>query len=145
MDASTTRREATDPRGFRLLRRAVAACLAAGAASVLAAPGSSAVDERYLQERAACERLSEGQDRAACLREAAAARAQALRGELDDGAADYRENSLARCRVLQGEDRRDCLSRMTGAGSVSGSVEGGGMLREYTTHELGAPAQPRGR
>jgi len=128
-------------RGLRALRRAAAAGLLAGAATAIAAPDRPAVEERYRQDRAACERLDAGQDRAACLREAAAARAQALQGALDDGAPDYRENSLARCRMLQGDDRRDCLSRMTGAGSVSGSVEGGGMLREYTTRELGGAAR----
>jgi len=132
-------------RGLQVLRGAAAATLLAGAATALAAPDRAAVEERYRQESAACERLEPGQDRTACLREAAAARTQAMRGALEDGATDYRANSLARCRMLQGEDRRDCLSRMSGAGSVSGSVEGGGVLREYTTRELGAPAQPRGR
>ena len=141
----TTRHHTSGRRGLRLLRRAAAATLLAGAATVLAAPDRPAVEERYRQERAACERLEAGQDQAACLREAAAARAQALQGALDDGAPDYRDNSLARCRMLQGDDRRDCLSRMTGAGSVSGSVEGGGVLREFTTRELGTPAQPSGR
>lgn len=132
-------------RVLRALRRAAPAGLLAGAATALAAPDRPEVEERYRQERADCERLEAGQDRTACLREAAAARAQALQGALDDGAPDYRENSLARCRMLQGEDRRDCLSRMSGAGSVSGSVEGGGVLREYTTRELGTPPQPLGR
>jgi hypothetical protein len=145
MNASTTTQDATGRRGLRWLRLAAAATLLAGAASVLAAPDRAAVEERYLQERAVCERLGADQDRAACLREAGAARAQALEGALNDGAADHRENSLARCRMLQGDDRRDCLSRMSGAGSVSGSVEGGGVLREYRTRERGAPGQPGGR
>lgn len=128
--------------GLRGLRGAATLALLACSGVAAAAPDRAAVQERYLQERAACERLAEGQDRAACLREAAAARAQALQGALDDGVIDYRANSLERCRRLQGEDQRDCLSRMGGAGTVSGSVEGGGVLREYRTRELGAPPQP---
>ena len=130
-----------DMRG-RWLRRLAAGAALACAFSVLAAPpGSTAVEARYQQERAACERPGAGQDRAACIREAAAARDQALRGGLDNPSADFRANSLERCKMLQGADRRDCVSRMTGGGSVSGSVEGGGMLREFVTRDVGEAPQ----
>jgi len=66
------------------------------------------------------------------LREAGAARAEAKRGVLgkDDNPADFERNRLARCDLHQGEDRELCLRRMRGEGTVSGSVEGGGILRE---------------
>jgi hypothetical protein len=35
--------------------------------------------------------------------------------------------------VLAGDERRDCLARMRGEGTVSGSVEAGGILREKVT------------
>ncbi len=73
---------------------------------------------------------NEGKDPA--LREAGAARAEAKRGILgkDDDPAQFERNRLARCDVHQGEDRELCLRRMRGEGTVSGSVEGGGILRE---------------
>lgn len=66
------------------------------------------------------------------LREAGAARAEAKRGILgkDDDPAEFERNRLARCDLHQGEDRELCLRRMRGEGTVSGSVEGGGILRE---------------
>jgi len=77
------------------------------------------------------------QDRATCQREAAAAAADARRGRLDDGPADYRANALRRCEALPEADRDACRLRMTGHGTASGSVEGGGIYREYI--EIVAP------
>ena len=73
---------------------------------------------------------NEGKDPA--LREAGAARAEAKRGILgkDDNPAEFERNRLARCDRHTGEDRDYCLRRMKGEGTVSGSVEGGGILRE---------------
>ena len=63
-------------------------------------------------------------------REAAAAR----RGHLGEGESDreYEHNALARCDVFKNEaDRHACVERVQ-HGSVSGSVEGGGTLTEYS-------------
>lgn len=126
-----------------LVGAAVAGLLAFASTACLAAEGDDAVQARYLRQRAACELLPPEQDRAACLREAAAARAEELRGTLEGApAGDYRANALARCNALGGTDRRDCISRMTGGGTTSGSVEAGGILREFVTKEI-APAPQR--
>ena len=82
------------------------------------------------------------QDRAACVREAGAARQEAQRGGLSTpgaGAADA--NALARCQNQPAADRADCEARVrgTGASSTSGSVMGGGVIRETVTP---LPAQP---
>jgi transcription elongation GreA/GreB family factor len=63
-------------------------------------------------------------------REAAAAR----RGHLgeDESDREYEHNALARCDVFKNEgDRHACVERVR-HGSVSGSVEGGGTLTEYS-------------
>ena len=44
--------------------------------------------------------------------------------------------------MLSGDERADCIARMNGEGSVSGSVGGGGILREKVTIVPGTPAEP---
>ena len=65
-------------------------------------------------------------------REAGAARDEARRGELARGenAAEFERNKFARCEKHMGEDRELCMRRMSGEGTVSGSVQGGGIYRE---------------
>lgn len=96
--------------------------LAAAATAAAAAPAEPRLN-RYVDS-------AEGKDPA--LREAGAARAEAKRGILgrDDNPAEFERNRLARCDLHKGEDRDLCLRRMKGEGTVSGSVEGGGILRE---------------
>ncbi|KAF1020232.1 MAG: hypothetical protein GAK30_02656 [Paracidovorax wautersii] len=74
-------------------------------------------------------------------REAGAAAAEARRGNLKDQGQDYRANALQRCAPLPADLRGDCESRVRGEGQVSGSVQGGGILREtVTTTIVPAPA-----
>jgi len=76
------------------------------------------------------------------VREEQAARQEARRGELarGDNPAEFERNRLARCDKHQGEDRDYCIRRMNGEGTVSGSVEGGGIYREL---RVTVPADPR--
>jgi hypothetical protein len=74
-----------------------------------------------------------GQDRATCLKELGAARGEAKHGNLTDAPSAYQNNALARCNGLPPADRQDCARRVSGDGSVSGSVKDGGILRETTT------------
>ncbi|GAA4335616.1 hypothetical protein GCM10023165_12200 [Variovorax defluvii] len=103
------------------------------------AAGSAARMER---ERASCDGVQ--QDREACRREAGAARQEAQRGGLAPaGAAEA--NALARCEMLQKpSDRVDCEARIRGAAnsSESGSVMGGGVIRETVT-PMPAPSPAR--
>ena len=108
---------------------ALGATLAAGTAA--AASGSlSDAQARYREDRAACMSGQSYQDQRTCLREAAAALAEAKRGRLGEGNSAFERNQLLRCERQTGEDRDDCVRRMR-EGSVSGSVEGGGVFREY--------------
>ncbi len=118
--------------------------LASGAAFAAGNAASADALARYQQERAVCLSGQSNQDRATCLREAGAALDQAKRGSLDDGAAQYARNATKRCDGLPDADRQDCIARMQGQGSTSGSVAAGGIVRELTTREVGAssPAKP---
>ncbi len=117
---------------------------AAGPAQALSPSESKAVQARYQQERNRCLDGSSNQDRATCLREAGAARAEAQKNGLGNGQAAYADNQRQRCAALPGDDRKDCLARMQGQGSTSGSVEAGGVLRELVTTvpAAAAPAAP---
>ncbi len=111
---------------------AVGAVLVAGMAA--AAGGNlSEAQARYQQDRAACISGQSYQDRATCLREAGAALQEAKRGRIGDGQSSYEQNQLIRCDRLAAGDREDCLRRMHGEGTVSGSVESGGIYRELRT------------
>jgi hypothetical protein len=76
------------------------------------------------------------QDRNACLREQGAAREAARRGALPStDPAVLRQNALARCSRQSPSDRAACEARVTGQGdtTVSGSVLGGGVIRQTVT------------
>ena len=119
-----------------------------GAAAVRAAEASGVpdADTRYRQERERCERIESPADRATCLREAAAARAEARRGMLTDRPDDpirYLENALKRCEPLPPDERADCEYRVRGGGTTRGSVEAGGIYRETVTREVERPREIR--
>lgn len=123
------------------VKASVLALCSAGAlmgATAQAAPGDDAAT-RYRMEREACVSGRSHQDRETCLREAGAAQGEARAGHLDDRAPSYRQNALERCRVLPGSDRDACVARIDGSGRVSGSVESGGIIREYVQREVGTP------
>jgi hypothetical protein len=142
------------------------ACATLGLAALLAplavhAAGTAATKAEqtemralYQRELAACRSGQTGQEPGACVREAHASYAQARRGGLGIAGAPYAANARQRCDALSGSDKADCVARMDGHGTVSGSVESGGMLRELKTYSVGtrpvspatpasAPPQPR--
>lgn len=141
------------PRTPSLRATLLGALLALAGMPALAAldRSSAEIQARYEQERADCmSGRTTNLDRATCLREAAAARDEARRQRLDSGNANYQRNATQRCAALRGEEARDCELRMRGAGTVSGSVGGGGVLRELHTIEVGpvievpvSPAPPK--
>lgn len=101
-----------------------------------AATAQAATDARsqYHEDRAACAGVAQ-ESRMACMREAGAAAQAARTGQLTSGdAGAYERNALARCEVFKtDEDRSDCEARVRSGATVSGSVEGGGLLREAVT------------
>lgn len=95
---------------------------------VLAAP--AAAQQRYQQDMAQC-KTAPPPNQAACRAEAGAALAAAKRGDLDDGPAAYERNARERCMALPAPERYECVARMRApASTISGTVAGGGQLRE---------------
>ncbi len=114
-----------------------AASLAGASVASAAGPRRAADSGIYQQEVAVCGHNQ--QDRAACLREAGAARQAAARGDLSNPP-DYRANAMARCARQEASDRAACEARVQGSGrtTVEGSVMGGGLIYETVT-----PVPPR--
>lgn len=103
------------------------------ATAAMAANNTSDANARYQAERAMCNSSQSYQDRATCLREAAAALQESKKGRLgsDQGANDmYKQNALTRCNALPADDRDACQRRIEGEGTTTGSVPEGGVLRE---------------
>lgn len=94
----------------------------------------------YQKERGWCMVNTVGDARATCLKEAGAAQAEKRQGTLDSNSTNYSANVTRRCGVYSGEDRLACIARMKGYGSESGSVQGGGIIRQVETITLPAPA-----
>jgi hypothetical protein len=130
--------------GFRLdqvpdLAWAILLVVAAACPPALSAGDA---DARYAQERAVCLGGQANQDRDTCLKEAAAARDEARRGELGNGPAPYADNAGRRCDALPAAERGDCQARMQGQGTTSGSVGAGGIYRELVTREPAVAPAP---
>jgi hypothetical protein len=115
--------------------------------TLLGSAAASAADRRnqadaqatYQSDRAACLSGRTNQDRATCLREASAARQEARRGGLDNKPDQFEKNRMMRCDSQPAADRADCVHRMNGEGSTSGSVDGGGIYRELVVPDKSAP------
>jgi len=121
-----------------LLSFACSSLLAATAAAAQvagAAPGTSGIDDsgNFRSEVQACKSGETQQDRSTCLQEARNAQAARKQGALVHPHEDYQANALARCDVFKGEDKAACEARVMGYGSASGSVAGGGVLRQVET------------
>ena len=109
---------------------AIAAMLATILAQAAEPVRPADAQKRFLEERADCQNPRSAEDKTACLREAGAALDEARRGKLADANTNYESNRIARCAYLKGADKEYCVRRMSGEGTTSGSVEGGGILRE---------------
>lgn len=110
--------------------------LAAAAAPKAPVPAvdRAAVEHRYQSERTSCLAITKADARHNCLREAGAARQDALAGKLTIAGVtpeQRRHNRLARCTVHHdASDRKACEAMALGAGSVEGSVAEGAVIRE---------------
>jgi hypothetical protein len=127
-----------------LLLLASATLLAAPLSTAWAAPAAkSSAEATYRFEREKCLSGRSHQDRATCLKEAGAALAEARRNRLDNGAsaAQLAANRIARCQAQPEADRADCERMARGEGTVAGTVEGGGVIRELVTRQVGTPTR----
>ncbi|MDW5444859.1 hypothetical protein [Polaromonas sp. SM01] len=101
----------------------------------ITATGTTGIDTSgdARKERAACLEGRTQQDQATCLREVNNAAASKRAGKLDNSGAQFEANARLRCEALSGEDRTACEARVIGYGNSSGSVAGGGVIREVET------------
>jgi hypothetical protein len=118
--------------------------LAAAGLPVQASPLSEQAQDdaaRYRTERAACLQGNSPQGRKTCLYEAESARAAQRKGLLrGEPAQTLLDNGRQRCQLQpEGQARSDCELRLGNAAEVSGSVAGGGLLRQLTTREPSPP------
>jgi hypothetical protein len=111
-----------------LVSYGVAALLAVTAATAQVATGTTGIDGSGSYQ----------QEANACLKEARNAQADKKRGVLDNAGARFDANAAARCDVLAGEEKAACQARVMGYGNTTGSVAGGGVLREVETVVLPA-------
>lgn len=122
------------PRFQGLLAFAATSLLAVTAATAQVAHGdTSALDDsgNYREEVQACREGRTAEDRATCLKEARSAQADRRRGALGNSG-DFQANALARCDVHKDRiDHEACRERIMSEAGLSGSVAGGGLLREY--------------
>ena len=109
-----------------------AALLAASAAAVAQTPPQDA-RARYEQEREKCMTNNTQDTLATCLREANNALDAARKGQLSSPGAAAPGNATQRCAAFQSTaEQAECVRRMQNS-PVSGSVSGGGVLRESVT------------
>lgn len=109
-----------------------AALLAASAAAVAQTPPQDA-QARYEQEREKCMTNNTQDTLATCLREANNALDAARKGQLSSPGAAAPGNATQRCAAFQSTaEQAECVRRMQNS-PVSGSVSGGGVLRESVT------------
>lgn len=116
-----------------------------GAATLLAVTAATAqvsmdASGDYKQEVLSCQAGNTQQDKATCLTEAHSAHSVPKRSLTTAKPSDLQANALRRCDVLNGDDKAACQARMGGQGISSGSVAGGGILREMHEVEVVPPA-----
>ena len=132
----TKRMHTMRPRkGVPAFAAATLLAMTAATAQVAGTPGTTGIDAsgNYQSEVQACRSGRTQQDVDTCLREARNAQADRRQGQLRHPSEDYKANAMARCEPLSGEDKAACEARVMGYGETSGSVAGGGILREVET------------
>lgn len=131
---------------LQILRRGAGVAmvvLVCGQALSVAAQDRSEKMRRFEADRQACLLGRTGQAYDNCIREAQAVLAEPPGTTAPVSAEEIQRNALARCDAQTGDDRKACVARIQGEGTVSGSVAGGGILRERITTEIvPSPPQP---
>lgn len=115
--------------------RAMAVCalwISSGTALSHAA-GATEPDDQYQRETRTCQDGRSRQDKSTCLTEARRAWDARKKGALATDTSAVFSNARKRCDVLSDPEKTACLARMDGRGTTSGSVAGGGILREVET------------
>jgi hypothetical protein len=127
---------------FHFIRRSTGIALVAMVCGHALTVGAQERTEKQLRFEAdvqSCRSGKTGQAFDACMNEAKAVLA-APAGSLPSVSAEQRKKAASlRCDVLTGDEHAACVARMQGEGTVSGSVAGGGVLREIVTTEVVPP------
>jgi hypothetical protein len=115
--------------------------VALGSSSALAAGKNATLDPhvRYQREAGACYTARASERNPDCLSDAALRLAISLPTPAIESPEALARNALKRCEPLPEQDRKDCVARMQGQGTTSGSVAGGGIYRELVTREVVVP------
>jgi hypothetical protein len=110
-----------------------AVLLATTSAGAWAQSPASDARARYEQERQACQTRNTQDSLATCLRDATNSYDAARKGQLSDPGPIAIANATQRCQAFQNaQERSECVRRIENE-PASGSVPGGGVLRESTT------------
>ena len=116
-----------------LITPVVAAVLLAASAAAVAQTPPQDARARYEQEREKCMTNNTQDTLATCLRDATNAYDAARKGQLSDPGPIAMANATQRCEAFQNaQDRAECVRRVESE-PASGSVTGGGVLRESVT------------
>ena len=116
--------------------------LTCGQVFSVAAQDHSEKLRRFETDHQVCLNGKSGQAFEPCMKEAKAVLAQRSSTHLSVNPEQLQRYSLMRCEALTVEDRAACVARMNGEGTISGSVAGGGILRELVTTEV-MPSSPQ--
>ena len=119
--------------------------LAVFAVSAIAqiASGTTGIDAtgNAASEMAACKNGKTQQSRETCMTEVRNANAAKRAGRIDNSGNQFKANAMMRCNAFQGDDKAACEARVTGSGTPSGSVAGGGVITQVET--VVAPTAPQ--
>ena len=126
--------------GIAITVAVVFSTFSVGAISANAAAPTPA-ETRYQQDRANCLAGKTAESQKTCLKEAGAALQAAREHDLKSPSpTQIAANERKRCEALSGGDKADCLKRAAGLDTtVSGSVAGGGDIKETITVIPGTP------
>ena len=129
--------------GIVITVAAVFSTFSVGAISATS-PAPTAAENRYQQDHANCLAGKTAESQKTCLKEAGAALQASREHDLKTlSPAQLAANERKRCEPLSGDDKTACLKRATGMDTaVSGSVAGGGQLKETVTVVPGTPDVP---
>lgn len=113
---------------------ALSAVLFASAFGAIAqTPAPADARARYEQERVKCQTNNTQDSMATCMREANNALDASKKGQLSAPGAQAQQNATERCDAFQSaQEQAECARRIQSA-PASGSVSGGGVLRESVT------------
>lgn len=125
---------------LRAARYLALACMLPALAMTTAHAESTAdAQANYQKQKADCLNGQTSEGKKTCLREAAAALNDAKTGRLTKYNSNFEANATARCQVFKNADDRELCERRQREGTTSGSVGGGGDLRELS---VTVPADP---